>query len=297
MSSEQIKDLISPLAPLKVADEPVQPPEMPPQTAEADDQKNDCEKNSDQEAGEILSAPPKEEPPLETSKVLKTRADLINKITEICDRRGDDPKPLNLKRRRKRSLENILAAKFAEAAKEEMEQQHTVHPDLQGALPEGMEARTQFALSMAYRLDLTLCAVLERGISATDGWHGLTCDGFARSIEDNETLSSEIKQCWLEIIQEPENEWLLDACTTSMRLFLCHVYGLMNVLRQKQKRHVQFQPKPRPTFPPREASKDVAPREHRGKLRDLMRERQKSRENDANEKPVPQRAGGLVKSV
>ena len=71
----------------------MQPPEPPTQTAEADDQKHDSEKNSDQEAGEILSAPLKEEAPLGTSTVLKTRADLITKISEICDRRGDDPKP------------------------------------------------------------------------------------------------------------------------------------------------------------------------------------------------------------
>jgi hypothetical protein len=300
MSSEQIKGLITPINAPQEDDKPLIAPEQQSQKAEADDQKNDIPNTDDQEAGNILSAPVQEEP-MGTSKVLKTRADLIQKINEISDRRGDDIKHLNLKRRRKKSLENILASKFAEAAEHEMEQQHTVHPDLQEALPEGTEARTQFALDMVFRLDLTLCALMEKGVSATDGFHGLTCDGFARSIEENPTLTSEIKACWLEILSEPDNEWILESCTTSARLFLCHCYGLMNVLRQKQRKHVEFAIPPagnlhRQNFP-HKASENVAPRKHTGKLRDIMRERQKGRENNIDEKPLPQRTGGLVKPV
>jgi hypothetical protein len=144
MSSEQIKDLIVPIKAPQEDDKPLIAPEQPTQEAEAADQKKDIPNNDDQEAGNILSAPA-EEQPMGTSNVLKTRADLINKINEISTRRGDDIKHLNLKRRRKKSLENILASKFAEAAEQEMEQQHTLHPELQGSLPEGTEARTQFA--------------------------------------------------------------------------------------------------------------------------------------------------------
>jgi hypothetical protein len=300
MSSEQIKDLIVPIKAHQEDDKPLIAPEQPAQKAEADDQKHENPNNSDQEAGDILSAPVQEEP-MGTSKVLKTRADLINKINEISDRRGDDIKHLNLKRRRKKSLENILASKFAEAAEQEMEQQHTIHPDVRNALPEGTEARTQFALDCVFRLDLTLCALMEKGVSATDGFHGLTCEGFAKSIEENPTLTSEIKACWLEILSEPDNEWILESCTTSARLFLCHCYGLMNVLRQKQRKHVEFAIPPaaklqRQNFP-HQARENVAPRKHTGKLRDLMRERQKGRENNIDEKLMPLRAGGLAKSV
>jgi hypothetical protein len=292
MSSEQIKDLIVPIKAPQEDDKPLIAPEQPAQKAEADDQKHENPNNSDQEAGDILSAPVQEEP-MGTSKVLKTRADLINKINEISDRRGDDIKHLNLKRRRKKSLENILASKFAEA--------HTVHPELQKALPEGTEARTQFALDMLFRLDLTLCALMEKGVSATDGFHGLTCEGFARSIEENPTLTSEIKACWLEILSEPDNEWILESCTTSARLFLCHCYGLMNVLRQKQRKHVEFAIPPaaklqRQNFP-HQARENVAPRRNAGKLCNLMRQRKTSRKDNVDEKPLPLRTGGLVKSI
>jgi hypothetical protein len=206
---------------------------------------------------------------------------------------------LNLKRRRKKSLENILATKFAEAAEEEA--RHEIHPELESVLPEGMEARTQFAVDMAFRLDMTLCTLLERGVQATDGWHGLSADGFARSIENNETLSGEIRQCWLEILNEPDNEWILDACTSGTRLFLCHVYGLMNVVHSK-KQHVSYTdfqsvaPRPEPRIQ-KNARSNVAPRTSPGKLRRVARERAARRQDHAIESPVHSGAGGLAKTV
>ena len=302
MSSEQIKDLLKidqevepPSQPLEA---PVKPVEQPVKPAEevAAPQEPAAENKT---ASDILSAPPPPEParePIGVTAVLKTRKDLIQKINEISERRGEDPKPLNLKRRRKKSLEGILAQKFAEAAA--AEQRHEVHPELESVLPEGMEARTQFAVDMAYRLDLTLCAMLEKGVSATDGWHGLSANGFARSIETNETLTSEIKQCWLEIINEPQNEWILDACTSGTRLFLCHVYGLMNVLHKKKTENVGY--KNYEAVAPRvqkNAMPHVAPRAAAGKLRRLARERAAGRQNDAPKEPLHTGAGSVVKEV
>ena len=193
----------------------------------------------DQQASKILSAPepvaqpaaPQTAEPQGTSNVLKTRAQLIQKITDICLQRGTDPKKYNLKRRRKNSLQTILAEQFAEAVKQEMEPEP--HPELAGMMPEGLESREKFCIDMAFRLDLTLCLLMEKGISATDHWHGLSADGFARSIESNETLVSEIRSAWLEIIREPENEWILSAITAPMKLALAHAYGLLAVLRRK----------------------------------------------------------------
>ena len=298
MSSEQIKDLLKidqevepPSQPLEA---PVKPVEQPVKPAEevAAPQEPAAENKT---ASDILSAPPPEpaSEPIGVTAVLKTRKDLIQKINEISERRGEDPKPLNLKRRRKKSLEGILAQKFAEAAA--AEQRHEVHPELESVLPENMDVRSQFAIDMAFRLDMTLCAMLEKGISATDGWHGLSANGFARSIETNETLTSEIKQCWLEIINEPQNEWILDACTSGTRLFLCHVYGLMNVLHKKKTEHVGYQ-----NYEPRvqkNAMPNVGPGAAAGKLRRLARERAARRQNDAPKEPLHTGAGSVVKEV
>ena len=295
MSSDQIKALLELEVPAQKVDEPIQEVDSPSQDTEPEN----ILLPDDKKASEILSAPPPAEP-IGVTAVLKTRKDLIHKISEICERRGEDPKPLNLKRRRKKSLENILATKFAEAAEEEA--RHEIHPELESVLPEGMEARTQFAVDMAFRLDLTLCALLERSVQATDGWHGLSADGFAQSIESNETLSGEIRQCWLEILNEPENEWVLDACTTGTRLFLCHVYGFMNVIHKTKKQHVSYPnfqsvaPRPEQRIQ-KNARPDVAPRAAPGKLRRVARERAARRQDHVTESAVHSGAGGVVKTV
>ena len=306
MSIEQINTLLEPEEPEAPVDqeaaviEPVesiveptnQPVEVPPEVPQ-------------QEASEILSAPPPAEP-IGVTAVLKTRKDLIQKITEVCKVRGTDPKPLNLKRRRKKSLENILATQFSEAA--EQETAHEVHPDLQGALPPGMQARTQFAVDMAYRLDLLCCKLLERGCEATDSWHGMSIDGFASSIEDNQTLTSEIKQCWLEIIEEPENEWILDACTSTTRLMLCHMYGISACMRKKKPQHVTYPraPPPRPirqevrVAPPpikKNALPHVEARRAPGKLRGFMRKRSASGQNKSDQGTVHPGTSSVVKEV
>ena len=299
MSSTQIEDLISPLSPIQTPNQEIEPEdqcveEKPQEKVEAEAE----EIKIDAEAGDILSLP---EAPVDDgkSKVLKTRKQLIEKITEICEHRNENVKLLNLKRRRKRSLENILQTQLAEAAQKEMEPE--VHPELEKVLPQGMQAKMKFGIDMAFRLDLTLCAILEKGVSFTDAWHGLTADGYARSIEQNETLSSEIKTCWEEILSEPENEWILDSCTASMRLFMCHAYGLMNVLKKKEKEHDNYIP----PMPPlrrqtqifKQASPHVEAPRPTGKLRDLARKRQASRQNDPGKIPLHPRAQELVKSV
>ena len=255
-------------------------------------------KPTDQAASAILSAPPPDiEPiPAGTSHVLKTRKQLISKIKEVCENRGIDHKPMNLARRRKNSLKGILQEQFAEAAQKQIDPEHEIHEGLEGILPEGMEARTKFAVDMAFRLDLTLCKVLEKGISWSDSWHGLSADGFAESIEENETLSSEIRNCWLEIIMEPDNEWVLECVSATNRLILCHGYGLLGIIRSKDKKSNGLK-RHQPRRPKEEAVRDVGPIHSSGKLRHLARLKQTRGQDDPVEMPVPPRAGGVVFSV
>ena len=74
-----------------------------------------------------------------------------------------------------------MQEQFREAV--EKETLPDIHPDLEPLLPEGMEARTKFALDMAFRLDMTLSMLVERGIEASDGYHGLTAKGFVSGME------------------------------------------------------------------------------------------------------------------
>ena len=295
MSQELVKELIAESR----AEKSGPAVEIIDQTDEKDEQPNSspcsplstAPETPDQQASKILSAPepvaqlPPKAEPQGTSNVLKTRAQLIQKITDICLQRGTDPKKYNLKRRRKNSLQTILAEQFAEAVKQEMEPEP--HPQLAGMLPEGLDSREKFCCSMAFRLDLTLCMLMEKGISATDHWHGLSADGFAKSIEDNETLASEIKSAWLEIIREPENEWILTAVSAPLKLALAHSYGLLSVIRRKEQKEDVVQ-KTVPAMETRRATH---------KLRDIVVRRATSRQEQPDQKPLRARTGGLVKSV
>ena len=294
MSSEQIKDLINESAKLTDVPQEVELNNQPESPLPPAVSATPAEPPLETQASDILAAkdmpvPKPNEAPSGTSHVLKTRKQLIEKITEVCESRGVDAKPLNLKRRRKNSLQGILQEQFRQAVEKETMPQ--VHPDLEPVLPEGMEARTKFAVDMAFRLDMTLSTLVERGIDMSAGYHGLTARGFVKSMETNPTLVSEIRSAWMEIISEPDNEWILDTCTAGMRLALCHGYGLLNVLRaQEQETHAQ-------PSQGRQAVPPMGPPRPTGKLRDLAKLRKESRQNNAAQIPVHTGARGLVKPV
>ena len=303
MSSEQIKNLLSESTAAGPVEQEI---DQEDEEESGEEEANQEEISTDREASKILSAP---EPPPEIeqksqpngiSPVLKTRKDLIAQIQKVCQERGTDVKKYNLKRRRKNSLQGILQEQFAEAVRAEMEPQ--VHPALKKALPDGMGASQQFAVDMAFRLDMTLCKVLEKGIEFTGGYHGLTATGYAAGIQQNETLCSEIRSAWLEILSEEENAWILESCTASMRLMLAHVYGLLNVLRPKAKHDdASFGPPAAiPQNMPQGIPKTVppmAPRRTPSEFRHSALFSAARRKKHATEKPVPERAGLLVKPI
>ena len=103
MSSEQIKQLLNesaivsaPIDEVEILSQGSEPltPAVPSAVPEASPEK---------QASNILSAqsipvPIRNAEPSGTSHVLKTRKDLIQKITEVCETRGIDHKPMNLQR-------------------------------------------------------------------------------------------------------------------------------------------------------------------------------------------------------
>ena len=119
-------------------------------------------------------------------------------------------------------------------------------------------------------------------------------------MESNPTLVGEIRNAWLEIIQEPDNDWILDTCTASMRLALAHGYGLLSVLRAKEQTTpvvISFPHGAPPQERERERPKPktvpaMAPRRPTTKLRDALLQRQASREDDTLKGIVYPGAGG-----
>ena len=253
----------------------------------------------DEVAGKILSAPPKPPSPEKKPKVtkaLKTRKDLQNQIRMVCESRGEDPKKHNLGRRRKNSLENILKAQLAEAAEEQINQV----PEEAKEQVRGLSGNMKFAVGMAYRLDLTLCKVAESLVSATDKYHGMTVGGFCETIEGSPNMQSEIKECWEEILSDPENAHLLEYCSPAARLMLIHSYAIAACIRSKEaKRDVPRHATPRPeivqTFQPQPVRPVVTPRPT-GKLFRAARRKQESRKNDPVQGPF-NAPRGLARTV
>jgi hypothetical protein len=333
MSQEQIQDLIVVEGTQPQNEAPVEnmpelptthsrnPPRSPtthsrhPSTPQKNEPLEDPIKD-DRAAADILSAPAPDPQalPQGTTGALKTRAQLISKIKEVCAVRGVDAKQYNLHRRRKNSLQEIVRTQFAEAAEENCTPQ--VDPEIEEMMGDSPRNIT-YAVQMMYRLDLTVCRLLEGTVDWTSQWHGMTAGGFAEGIDDNPHLSVEIKSCWEEILQDPENEWVTEYCTAGSRLALAHMYGLLNVLRKQNtiEHHDVCSSLPptrrprvkkNPLLPPigkpppkegNEASKPVAPRGPSGKLQHLAMLKQARGKNVSRPRPMPAGAGGLVLTV
>lgn len=291
MSSAQLADLIEPIKADPEIEVKVEPPQHIVQEKTVIDQPVAFVEDIPQEEGPstILSQPPKVEEASSTSKVLKTRKGLIQQIRTVCRERNIDPKPLNLARRRKNSLQGIIQNQLREAIQKEMEPEvPTDHQEAMGVgpPPEDLNSKERFACDMAMRLDFTLCMVFERVVGATGKYHGMTCDGFSKSLQESEGIQSEIRSAWLEIIQEEDNQWILEYVSAPMRLFLAHAYGLAAVLRAKEpKEHVKQAKKSVPVMEPKRST---------GKLRDIVMQRKASRKVNIAQKPLHPRTGILA---
>ena len=304
MADLQIKELLEEVVPKKEKEPerkpiPAPPPaQNKPSPAQTKLEQIPDRSSEDLEAANILSAekpptPKKPEPkPTGDSAVLKTRKDLIDQIKKVAGSRGEDVKKLNLGRRRKNSLQGILKEQLQEAVRSEME------PDIAPEVAQlGLDNNQEFVVNMCFRFDLTMCKLLERGIDGTSGWHGLTCDGFSESIEENECLSSEIRSCWAEIISEPENAWIVESCSASMRLFLAHCYPLCGTLRAKKARTLERKPFRAHHTNVQKTNPIVVPRADPERFRNSALCRAAKRKVNPHSQPANPRARIVVKSV
>ena len=149
---------------------------------------------------------------------------------------------------------------------------------------------------MLYRFDLTCCALAEKAVDWTQGYHGLTAEGFAESIDRNENLRDEIQEAWRLILQEEENRWVLDYCGPGSRLAMPHLYALTHVIRaapgrevithQNKNAEIRRQPTPPPAMGPRRRSS--------GKLLNACRRRAESRKEHLPPLAAHERARGAT---
>jgi hypothetical protein len=264
---------------------------------------------ADLEASEILAnvdqavpapaQPSAPSPPPTISVSLKTRADLINEIKRQSAKSGDDVTTLNLGRRRKNSLKRILGERCAAFAEKQSRPQ--LPPQLENIMPEDLDEREKFCISMLYRFDLTCCALLERGVEASEQYHGLTANGFAKSIDDNETLQHEIKSAWSDILANEENRWVLDYCGPGSRLAMCHLYSLANCVRPAPRKTQQYVKQPpqddfyRKKIP--SAPRGLGTKHNGGRLVDACRRQQEGRKVSPHSFPAPEPRQRLVKTV
>ena len=233
------------------------------------------------------------------SRSLKTRQDLINEIRRQASIDGSDVSKLNLNRRRKNSLKRILGERCAQFAERQSRPQMDAH--MESMMPEDLDEREKFCVSLLYRFDLTCCKLLEHGVDYTRDYHGMTVEGFANSIDENEVLQEEIKSAWSDILANEENRWVLEYCGPGSRLAMCHLYSLANCARmaptkkQKHMRYVQNENAQREKI--QVAPRGMGPQPSRGKLFNAVRRQQASRKIGVHPLDAHQQGVGLVKQI
>ena len=160
-----------------------------------------------------------------------TRKKLITKVREIMRVSGKDEaeiKDLNLHRRRKNSLKRLLRSELDCAMNRDLEKKI--------GLPADPAKREEWVLNTLYRLDLTFCKMLEKGVDFLGS--PVVIDGFSEEIENTPGLQEEIKGAFAEFLRDPDNEWIKEYSSPGIRLVMAHAYAGLSVARRRP-RHQQ----------------------------------------------------------
>ena len=164
-------------------------------------------------------------------------------------------------------------------------------------MPQDLDEREKFCVSMLYRFDLCCCALVEHGVDYTEKYHGLSARGFAQSIDENETLQEEIKSAWSDVLANEENRWVLEYCGPGSRLAMCHLYALAQTVRKappKTGRVIKDDFRPEKIQMP---TRSMGPLQNRSRLVNACRRQPKSRQERPDSVSAAEKAGGLVKQV
>ena len=159
---------------------------------------------------------------------IRTRNFLIEKIKESSKFVGNEAevKSMQLHRRRKNSLENILREQVARGIEQESEK------DL--GIPADHDGRVEYCVNLLYSFDLCICKALEKSLTWFDGIP-FELENLAETIDGDPRIQTEIKGSFRDWIKESEQmqSWCEQCASPSTRLLLCHIYPVMHCLKKK----------------------------------------------------------------
>ena len=159
---------------------------------------------------------------------IRTRQFLIDKIKESAKYLGNEAevKSMQLHRRRKNSLTNILREQVARGVEQQAEKEM--------GIPEDHDGRVDYCVNLLYSFDLCLCKALEKGLHWFDAIP-FELENLAETIDNDERISTEIKGSFRDWIKESEQmqSWCEQCASPSTRLLLCHIYPIMSCLKKK----------------------------------------------------------------
>jgi hypothetical protein len=98
--------------------------------------------------------------------------------------------------------------------------------------------KCEFATQLLFRFDMTCCKLLEKGVEYLP--FDVSLDGFTETFDESPQLQAEVKGCFREWIQDPENKWVAECSGPGIRLAMAHFYAIAQCLKKRGKPKKEF---------------------------------------------------------
>jgi hypothetical protein len=167
-------------------------------------------------------------------RIARTRKNMIGKLQELYQIAGKtevEIRAMNLHRRRKASIQQLLATELEACMNKELEEKTGI------PISGSAEQKKEWAVDLLYRFDVTACKLLEKGCEFLPV--PVSIDGFANTFTESPQLESEVKSCFREWIEQDDAEWLRELSTPGTRLLMCHFYALASCLKRRPDKNVK----------------------------------------------------------
>jgi hypothetical protein len=164
--------------------------------------------------------------PKPTTKVLKTRKQLIFRIKQTCEHLQilpEDVRKMRLHRKRKNSLERILKEKIGLLV--------TTKAEEHAGIPQGKPERIEFCVKILYKFDLSCMLIVEKAVSWLNT--GYEIKDLARTIDSDPDCRQELQSALRDFISESEYcDVIQEYASPGVRILLAHMYPLVNCLKK-----------------------------------------------------------------
>jgi hypothetical protein len=154
----------------------------------------------------------------------------------------EEIRALNLGRRRKNSITNMIGEEVKKRLESEIQQKM--------GIPDSEEGKKEYAVDLLVRCDLTLSHTVEKTLDYFNT--GFTMSGFTEELQ-NPNVQREMRSCFSEFVNDPENFEMVQAyCGPWTRLAMLHFYGAMKAVRKVNANEKKQLPKhfPKRNIPP-----------------------------------------------